>query len=72
METINEAEMAMLDGGNGGFGDALACGIGVGYFAALGASVLATGGGAAPFVAGALTWSGGLAAGGLIACANLF
>jgi len=72
METIKEVELAMLDGGNGGFGDALACGFGVGYYAALGASVLATGGGAAVFVAGALTWSGGLAAGGLFACGNLF
>lgn len=72
METVNEAELAMIDGGNGGYGDALACGIGVGYFAALGASVLATGGGAAPFVAGATSWFGGLAAGALIACGNLF
>lgn len=71
METIKEAELAMIDGSNGGLGDALACGIGVGYFAALGASVLVSGGGTAPLVAGIMSWSGGLAAGGLIACGNL-
>lgn len=71
METINEAELAMIDGSDGGYGDALACGLGLGFYATLGASVILSGGGTAAFVAGATTFWGGLAAGGVLACGNL-